>query len=100
VKHLPEPRRAGRGKHEPNFHTLSAQFERTVSSPRTRFPRGKHVAELRTTFTARLVHKWSIDRESLIHILGVRPDHTWWRRWDSNPRPPACKDARAGRWRT
>jgi hypothetical protein len=24
----------------------------------------------------------------------------WWRRWDSNPRPPACKYARPGRWRT
>jgi integrase len=21
----------------------------------------------------------------------IRPDHTRWRRWDSNPRPPACK---------
>jgi hypothetical protein len=29
-----------------------------------------------------------------------RSDHTGWRRWDSNPRPPACKYARAGRWRT
>ena len=22
---------------------------------------------------------------------GKDPDHTGWRRWDSNPRPPACK---------
>jgi hypothetical protein len=30
----------------------------------------------------------------------ISPDHIGWRRWDSNPRPPACKYARAGRWRT
>ena len=29
-----------------------------------------------------------------------RPDHTGWRRWDSNPRPPACKFAGPGRLRT
>jgi integrase len=31
---------------------------------------------------------------------GKSPDRTAWRRWDSNPRPPACKYARPGRWRT
>ena len=30
----------------------------------------------------------------------IRPDQTGWRRWDSNPRPPACKYARPGRPRT
>jgi hypothetical protein len=31
---------------------------------------------------------------------GKSPDHAGWRRWDSNPRPPACKYARPGRSRT
>jgi integrase len=30
----------------------------------------------------------------------IRPDQTRWRRWDSNPRPPACKFDRGVRGRT
>ncbi len=26
-------------------------------------------------------------------LLGLGPGTLWWRRWDSNPRPPACKAA-------
>src|ERR1019366_8751959 len=43
------------------------------------------------------------ERDRSAGSIIVRPDQRYfleWRRWDSNPRPPACKDARAGRWRT
>jgi hypothetical protein len=55
----------------------------------------------------RVVHKWCMgpggDSIGSPDRSLPRPDQrhfSGWRRWDSNPRPPACKYARPGRWRT